>query len=229
MTYEKCTPTTCYCNPNAQWHLAPWHLINIIPEYHFQIDDAKAAELLEDKPDRSYLLTDYNPNRAEGQFTVYIKYVFDQIDFIVKEHKFRFVLPDPHEDYQFHSGDLKNFGNSHLDCFNSTHKWTPIKRSHPHSLTLLCRAAVTKNFTHPQVEYLTENSQIPSSLSKLVLESASTTAPTDLPILFCDDYVSNVGNSSVNLRSCSDKKPCHLLYFVKKTRKFMLPECENAE
>ena len=217
---NKCDHNRCYCFPNNQWYLAPWHTLQKIAEYHYDLSDEEAIEALEPAGDKGFILTNYNPYNPEGHFTVYTKYLLKDGVLIIKELKYRLILPRPPSwgprnrlQFIFHGNLVDEFHNCHWDCWNSWRKKVPLVKNFVPSLKLLCRGAICSAFSFQQMEAARVHAELPQCLVDFVQERSTTEAPPREPKLFCDDYHENARTSNIK-RSMTRMKPDVRMIFI---------------
>ena len=104
--------------------------------YHYDVNDQDAVAILQNQKSGSYILTSYSPYNDIGHFTTYTKVVVQDIAYILKDLKFKIILPEElrlNVGYKCHGGDTSSFHNDHIEhkCILENYLVTPISRRQP--------------------------------------------------------------------------------------------------
>ena len=190
----ECTHNLCYCSQNVTRYLAPWHSLQKIQEYHYDITDSEAVATLANAGHGAYLLTNYNPYNPNGHFTTYTKSLEHGQVSIYKEPHYTLIPPRPQSwavrnrlQIYFHG---KLIGESHYcshDCSPNSIK-KPVARTFVPTLQILCRSAICSTFTFEQLQFARTTALLPNTLVDYVQQCSTTVPPPRNSVPSSDDF-----------------------------------------
>ena len=182
-----------------QMHLAPWKTIQNLKGYQGQLTQAEIDRLLKDKPEFTYLISNYRTDDNALELSVALHLRYRSADGTVntgvltqQRRAMTFQIPQfrPKQIYSFHIVRPRLNHNDHLQsrCRLTKIYRYPLPLSAPHSLRALARAEICEKYSYDQITEMAEIGEITKDCKEYIQEKASNIKPTRRDILFCEEY-----------------------------------------
>ena len=180
--------------------LAPWHTINGLEAYHGELSEQEIEEKLQDKPDGTYLMTDYNAELTGREFKLTVRQrSLPKGGIAVRAFSFEPYDPPAGGWRISHPIWPQRAHASHeqSECIVPQIFKYPLKRNEPLSLKEIARMKICTKYKFEEITAMEKTGDIPRDCGDFIKAQASTKVPTHKKLLFCDIYRINIPKSPV--------------------------------